>query len=385
MSAEDYAPVFRPISTADALVAVLTALVRGAPLRLVDQDFSNSEIHALGLQAGQLDKKAPLSGKAPASIEEAQALGCASSGFSLELYTSGSTGLPKLVRHRFDSLTRTLRVGDRHAEDIWALAFNPTHIAGIQVLLQAFFNGNTLVDVFGLTRTEIHTRLRSQAVTHLSATPTFYRLLMPIEAPLPRLRSLTLGGERSDAALLAQLRTAFPSARLHNLYASTEAGTLLVADGDLFGIHPSVEDKIRIQDGQLWVARQLLGEFQGLDAGPWYATGDHVEVISDTPLRFRIVGRANDFINVGGSKVDPAEVECALRAFPGIVEAKVYGRPNSVVGTLLCAEYTSLVPLVEPNLRSHLASCLQLHKVPRIMKRVDSLAKTRTGKLSRNV
>lgn len=364
---------------------MLTALVRGAPLRLVDSDFSNSETHALGLQGGQLDKKAPLSGKAPASLEEAQALGRASSGFSLELYTSGSTGLPKLVRHRFDSLTRTLRVGDRHAEDIWALAFNPTHIAGIQVLLQAFFNGNTLVDVFGLTRTEIHARLRSQAVTHLSATPTFYRLLMPIEAPLPRLRSLTLGGERSDAALLAQLREAFPSARLHNLYASTEAGTLLVADGDLFGIHPSVEGKIRIQDGQLWVARQLLGEFQGLDAGLWYATGDHVEVISDTPLRFRIVGRANDFINVGGSKVDPAEVECALRAFPGIVEAKVYGRPNSVVGTLLCAEYTSSVPLVEHDLRSHLASCLQPHKVPRIMKRVDSLPKTRTGKLSRNV
>ena len=385
LSRGEYLPVFRPTSTAEAVVAVLTALVRGAPLRLVDTDFSNSEINALGLQEGQLDNKAPLSGKAPASLEEAQALGRTSSGFSLELYTSGSTGLPKLVRHRFESLTRTLRVGERHAEDVWALAFNPTHIAGIQVLLQAFFNGNTLVDVFGLSRAEIHARLRSQSVTHLSATPTFYRLMLPVEAPLPKLRSLTLGGERSDAPLLAQLRTAFPSARLHNLYASTEAGTLLVADGDLFGIHPSVEGKIRIQNGQLWVARELLGEFQRLDVGPWYLTGDRVEVVSDTPLRFRIVGRENDFINVGGSKLDPAEVECALRAFPGVVEARVYGRPNSVVGTMLCAEYTSLLPLVEPDLRSHLASCLQPHKVPRIMKRVDSLAKTRTGKLSRNV
>lgn len=385
LSDREYSPVFRPASTAEALVAVLTALVRGAPLRLVDSDFSNSEIHALGLQGGQLDKKAPLSGKAPASLEEAQALARVSAGFSLELYTSGSTGLPKLVRHRLDSLTRTLRIGERHAEDVWALAFNPTHIAGIQVLLQAFFNGNTLVDVFGLSRAEIQTRLQAQAVTHLSATPTFYRLLLPVDATLPSLRSLTLGGERSDAALLAQLRAAFPSARLHNLYASTEAGTLLVADGDLFGIHPAVEGKIRIQDGQLWVARELLAEFQGREVGSWYATGDRVEVISDTPLRFRIVGRENDFINVGGSKVDPAEVECALRAFPGVTEARVYGRPSSVVGTLLCAEYTSLLPLSEPDLRTHLASCLQAHKIPRIMKRVDSLAKTRTGKLSRNV
>ena len=385
LSAGEYAPVFRPASTAEALIAVLTALVRGVPLRLVDSDFSNSEILALGLQGGELDERAPISGKAPASLEEAQALGRVSTGFSLELYTSGSTGLPKLVRHRLDSLTRTLRVSERHGEDVWALAFNPTHIAGIQVLLQAFFNGNTLVDIFGLSRTEIHARLHSQAVTHLSATPTFYRLLLPVEARLPGLRSLTLGGERSDAALLAQLRAAFPSARLHNLYASTEAGTLLVADGDLFGIHPSVEGKIRIQDGQLWVARELLAEFQTHDVGPWYATGDRVEVISDTPLRFRIVGRENDFINVGGSKVDPAEVECALRAFPGVAEARVYGRPSSVVGTLLCAEYTSLLPLAESDLRSHLASCLQTHKIPRIMKKVESLAKTRTGKLSRNV
>jgi acyl-coenzyme A synthetase/AMP-(fatty) acid ligase len=56
-----------------------------------------------------------------------------------------------------------------------------------------------------------------------------------------------------------------------------------------------------------------------------------------------------------------------------------------VVGTLLCAEYTSLLALAEPDLRSHLASCLQAHKIPRIMKRVELLAKTRTGKLSRNV
>lgn len=377
--------MFRPTSTAEALVAVLTAMVRGVPIRLVDSDFSSSEIRSLGLEGGQMEEKAKLSGKTPANLGEAQDLARVSAGFSLELYTSGSTGLPKLVRHRLDSLMRTLRVGTRHAEDVWALAYNPTHIAGIQVLLQAFFNGNTLVDVFGLSRAEIHARLYSQGVTHLSATPTFYRLLLPVEAPLPRLRSLTLGGERLDAGLLARLRIAFPSARLHNLYASTEAGTLLVADGELFGIHPSIEGKIRIQDGQLWVACELLAEFQGRDNGPWYATGDSVEIISEKPLRFRIVGRVNDFINVGGSKVDPVEVESALRTFPGVSEARVYGRASSVVGTLLCAEYTSGVPLAEPDLRAHLAAQLQPHKIPRMIKRVQLLPKNRNGKLSRNV
>lgn len=385
LAAADHAPVLRPASTTEALVGVLTALVRGAPLRLVDADFSAGEMQALGLDAARLAERAPLPGKPPSGLAEAQAAARHAQGFTLELYTSGSTGLPKLVRHRLDSLTRTLRTGPRHADDVWALAYNPTHIAGIQVLLQAFFNGNTLVDLFGLSRAEIHARLAAHGVTHLSATPTFYRLLLPAEAPLPALRSLTLGGERADAAVLGQLRTAFPAARLHNLYASTEAGTLLVADGELFGIHPAVEGKVRITDGQLWVARALLAEFEGRAAGDWYATGDRVEVVSESPLRFRIVGRDKDFVNVGGAKVDPAEVEDALRAFPGVGEARVFGKANSVVGTLLCAEYTAGDALAEPELRAFLAARLQPHKIPRVIRRVEAIARTRSGKLSRHV
>jgi len=381
---EVYAPVLRPVTTAEAFIGVLAAIVRGAPLRLVDADFSSRELQTLGLEEGHLSARVPLGGSPPANLADAHASARASVGFSLELYTSGSTGLPKLVRHHLDSLTRTLRVGAGHAEDVWALAYNPTHIAGIQVLLQAFFNGNTLVDVFGLSRGEVHHRLRSQSVTHISATPTFYRLLLPAEALLPPLRSLTLGGERVDESLLAQLRAAFPAARLHNLYASTEAGTLLVSDGEFFGIHPAVEGKVRIVDGQLLVARELLAEFESRGGGNWYSTGDRVEVVSEEPLRFRIVGRANDFINVGGAKVNPAEVESVLRTFPGVTEARAYGRANSVVGTLLCAEYASALPLVEADLRLHLASRLQPHKVPRMINRVQSITKTRTGKLSRN-
>lgn len=385
LAATDHAPVLRPDSTAEALVGLVVAMVRQAPLRLVDGDFSVAELANLGVTEAQLAARATLASPIPASLAEAQALARAAAGFALSLYTSGSTGLPKQVTHRRETLARTLREGPRHAGDVWALAYNPTHIAGIQVALQAFSNGNTLVDVFGLDRAATQERLRRWAVTHVSATPTFYRLLLPLEAPLPSVRSLTLGGERADPDLIGRLKAAFPSARVHNLYASTEAGTLLVADGELFGIHPAVEGKVRVEDGQLLVARALLAAFEGRQLeGDWYPTGDRVEIVSDSPLRFRILGRTGDFINVGGAKVDPAEVEDALRAFPGVLEARVFGRANSVVGTLLCAEYTSGEPLAEPDLRSHLASRLQAHKVPRLIKRVETLAKTRTGKLSRH-
>lgn len=385
LAAREHRPVLRPASTAEALAGLVVAMVRQVPLRLVDGDFSADELAKLDVTESELAACAGLPGTAPATLAEAQSLAREGSGFALSLYTSGSTGLPKLVTHRRETLARTLREGPRHAADVWALAYNPTHIAGIQVALQAFANGNTLVDVFGLDRAAVQDRLSRWSVTHVSATPTFYRLLLPLDSPLPSVRSLTLGGERSDPDLLARLRAAFPGARLHNLYASTEAGTLLVADGELFGIHPAVEGKVRIEDGQLLVARGLLADFGGRSYGAeWYPTGDRVEIVSESPLRFRILGRTGDFINVGGAKVDPAEVEDALRAFPGITEARVFGRANSVVGTLLCAEYTSGAPLPEPDIRAHLATRLQAHKVPRLIRRVDSLAKTRTGKLSRH-
>lgn len=385
LAAAEHLPILRPSGTAEALASLVVALVRQAPLRLIDADFSAEELAKLGVAEDELAARSPLSSSGPDSFESALAAARSGQGFALSLYTSGSTGLPKLVTHRRETLARTLREGPRHANDVWALAYNPTHIAGIQVALQAFSNGNTLVDVFGLDRAAVQERLRRWSITHVSATPTFYRLLLPLDTPLPAVRSLTLGGERADPDLIGRLKTAFPSARLHNLYASTEAGTLLVADGELFGIHPAVEGKVRVDGGQLLVARSLLATFEGSAfEGDWYSTGDRVEVVSESPLRFRILGRTGDFINVGGAKVEPAEVEDALRAYSGVIDARVYGRPNSVVGTILCAEYVSEVPLLESDLRSYLATCLQGHKVPRLFKRVPLLNKTRTGKISRN-
>lgn len=385
LAASEHAPVLRPSTTAEALKGIAVTMVRHATLKLVDSDFTAEELANLGVTEAEFARRANLTSAVPGSLAEAHALARTSDGFALSLYTSGSTGLPKLVTHRRETLTRMLREGPRHADDIWALAYNPTHIAGIQVVLQAFFNGNTLVDVFGLDRATAHDRFRRWSITHISATPTFYRLLLPLDMPLPAVRSLTLGGERTDAELIGRLKAAFPSARLHNLYASTEAGTLLLADGEFFGVHPAMEGKVRVEDGQLLVARDLLAIFEGCAVeGDWYPTGDRVEIISDSPLRFRILGRTGDFINVGGAKVDPAEVEDVLRSFPGVIEARVFGRANSVVGTLLCAEYTSEADLSEPMIRSHLASRLQPHKVPRLIKRAPELAKTRTGKISRH-
>ena len=70
----------------------------------------------------------------------------------------------------------------------------------------------------------------------------------------------------------------------------------------------------------------------------WFDTGDDVEVVSNDPLSFRILAREQDWVNVGGHKVNPHEVEDLLRSHPDIREARVFGRKNSVMGQVLCSE-----------------------------------------------
>ena len=185
--------------------------------------------------------------------------------------------------------------------------------------------------------------------------------------------------------IIPELKKIFPEAKFLNLYGSTEAGTLLSAEDDIFTVKEGMEGQIRIEANQIHVHRDLLGSFAGYPVDDdWYATGDMVEVVSEEPLRFRILHRDNDLINVGGYKVNPAEVEAALRALDGVHDARVYAQANSVMENIVCCD---LVPagtaISEKEIRQQLAEALQAFKIPRIFTFVENLDQTRTGKLKR--
>lgn len=384
-SPRTFCPRLQPSSTRQVLEALVDALVSDLELTLFDSDFSQAELEALGVSRQVLEQSIPNPRVGPRSREALRDAASGRSKARLGLFTSGSTGLPKLVWQPAANLARAVRVSPKHANSVWALAYNPTHVAGIQVALQALANGCPMLDVFGLDRPGVLAALRRHAVTHISATPSFYRLLLPVEEPVPSVRSVTLGGEAADAGLLTKLAVLFPQARFHNVYASTEAGTLLVADGEVFAIAPGLEGKVRVLDGTVRVHQSLLGDFAGVVRDrEWYDTGDRVEVVSTEPLRFRIVARERDWINVGGSKVNPQEVEGVLHEHPSIVQARVFGRKNSVLGHILCAEVVTRGALpAEAELREFAAGRLQPFKVPRIIRFVNELGTTRTGKLLR--
>ncbi len=77
----------------------------------------------------------------------------------VSIFTSGTTGLPKKVTHTFESITRFVKTAPGFENDVWGFAYNPTHMAGLQVFFQALLNGNTIVRLFGLGTRESNSHL----------------------------------------------------------------------------------------------------------------------------------------------------------------------------------------------------------------------------------
>jgi acyl-coenzyme A synthetase/AMP-(fatty) acid ligase len=303
--------------------------------------------------------------------------------WQLEMETSGTTGLPKKVTHTFTSLTRNIKMDERRRADVWGLAYNPTHMAGLQVFFQAFLNKNIIVNLFGLSRDQVYEQIEKYNVSHISATPTFYKLLLPAKTVLRKVQQITFGGEKFVEGLQIEMKKIFPSARFTNVYASTEAGALFAANGNIFSLSEKNKSYVKIVEGELWIHKSVLSESSDLKLqDDWYASGDMVEVIQEVPLTFKFLARKNEMINVGGSKVNPNEVEELILKLNGVRDVKVFGKENSLMGNILCADVVSEM-VTEKEIKSFLKNHLPGYMVPRFIKFVPEITMTATGKKSR--
>lgn len=305
--------------------------------------------------------------------------------------TTGTTGAPRGVRHDWNRLVRgTARV--RSAPDErWLLAFGLHQFAGLQVLLHVAAAGSVLVAPAPRRPIEGLEAMRALDVTHASATPTYWRFLVARlrsdGGPVPPLRQVTLGGEAVPGPLLDELRTTFPDASVSQVYAASEFGsTGSMRDGrpglsvDVLDRGDDADVDMRIVDGELWIRSRtgMLG-YHGepaIDADGWRATGDRVEVVGDRVL-FR--GRTSEIINVGGVKVHPLPIEERVAAVPGVVMARVYGRPNAMTGAIVALEVVAGPDADQVGLKAALkAACADLPPAsrPRSISFVDDIATT---------
>jgi len=382
-----YRPYCKTDSYYDIFKQVIFSLILGKEIILLDSDFSETEVEQLIGEAVNISNSS-------IQIEPIHRIEYPDfvkrilknkDSWKITLFTSGTTGLPKKVSHSFDSISRFVKMDDKRKDNIWGFAYNPTHMAGIQVFFQALLNQNTIIRLFGVSRDYTLELINNYKITNVSATPTFYRLLLPADHRCESIRNLTSGGEKFDANTLELLHKMFPNSMIRNVYASTEAGTLFASDGNIFTIKSKMLDLIKVVENELYLHSSLMGDSDSFKLeDEWYKTGDIIEVLSIEPFSFKFVSRKTEMINTGGYKVNPNEVEEIIRLCPGVKDAFVFGKKNSLLGNIVsCEVVRSDESLTEKNIREYLQEKLQEYKIPRIVNFTEALTITRTGKVSR--
>jgi len=113
-----------------------------------------------------------------------------------------------------------------------------------------------------------------------------------------------------------------------------------------------------------------------------FLTGDYAHVDDDG--LYVLTGRAPSFVNVAGRKVQPQEVEAALRALPGVSDAVAMGVDDDVRGQALGACLVSETDWDARTVRAALAPSLAAHKLPRVVVVTRALPLTDRGKVDRS-
>src|SRR5450631_3240546 len=321
------------------------------------------------------------------------------------MLTSGTSGVPKIVRHTLEGLTGAI-IADgpaRGAPAVWATFYDIRRYGGLQIFLRAIIGGGSMVlSEPGEPIADHVARLQARGVTHISGTPSHWRkLLMSGSASGFSPRYVRLSGEIADQAVLDGLRRAFPAASVGHAYASTEAGVGFAVNDGLEGFPANMVGvnrdgvEMKVEDGSLRIrstraAHAYVGRNAAAltDSDGFVDTGDMIELRRD---RYYFVGRRGGVINIGGLKVHPEEIETVINRHAEVRMSRARSRRSPITGSIVVADViladgcdVSRSDDVRNKILADCRASLAPHKVPAMIKFVSSLDITAAGKLARN-
>jgi len=282
----------------------------------------------------------------------------------LTIFTSGTSGTPKCIGMKIDQIfDSTVK---NHSCKIWGLTYQPFRMAGLLVIAQSIAS-NSLLVVPRVDESPSSALLTFQNhdVQGLSATPSFFRVSMSEATGVNEsVQFISLGGEVVDQRILDLLKIKFPNAKLTHIYATSETGSLFaVSDGfsgfpsNLVGRTLRNGKRVEVEEGQIVVF--LPGN--GSEELQKIFTGDLVEKIGN---RWNFIGRDDEFINVGGTKVSLLEVELSALAFAGVRDAMAYSIPSPFLGEVVALQVVLDSPELHEKLAKHLREILPRVALP---------------------
>jgi acetyl-CoA synthetase len=343
-------------------------------------------------------------------------------------YTSGTTGFPKGAQHVHKSILAQYLTAkwvlDLRPNDIYWCNADPGWVTGTSYgIIGPWSNGITQAVLdSGFNAERWYRFMEKHRVTVWYSAPTAIRLLMKEGTALARkfdlasLRHLCSVGEPLNAEAVVWSQEAFGKP-FHDTFWQTETGCIVITNFPGMGVKPGSMGRpfpgitatvldpktyepiaqpgaaglIALRPG--WPA-QICGYwrneagFQAKFKNGWYICGDRASI--DTDGYYWFMGRDDDVINTGGHLVGPFEIESALLEHPAVAESAAVAKPDKINMEVVKA-FVTLKPGYAPSgdleleIMNHIRKRLSPLAMPQEIEFVDSLPKTRSGKIARRV
>ena len=329
------------------------------------------------------------------------------------IYTSGTTGLPKGAVLTHGNLTGDVLAvsGQRQSEpdDIVLCVLPLFHIYGqTHVLNLSIYSGLTIRMWDRFDPAEVLTAIEEEENTILYAVPTMINRMVELAAASPpkrsSLRFCVSGGASLPVEVMKRFEKIFDTwimegygltecspTCLENPPGRTRPGSIgfpvpgfearIVDDNDVDVPAGEVGELIIRGPG---VMKEYLNQPEATSAtlrGGWLHTGDLAR--QDEDGYTYIVDRKKEMINRGGYSVYPREIEEVFYTHPGVVEVAVFGIFHADLGEEVAAAVV-LRPgdrTTPEELREYIKERVAPYKYPRVIKLVDDLPKSPSGKI----
>jgi acyl-CoA synthetase (AMP-forming)/AMP-acid ligase II len=310
--------------------------------------------------------------------------------------TSGTTGAPRAIRFTSAQLladcdqiceTMGITAGDVNFGAIpiahsygFSNLLTPLLLRGVRLALTEDRLPRALLTGFGKT-----------GATVFPGTPVLFQHLAEVDAARPvQLRLCISAGAPLNPAVWESFRTRYGLC-IHVFYGSSECGGIAYSRGGNLPEEGFVGQAMQgvtvtpLGDGRIEVRSPAVsvGYFPADDPAILghgrFIPGD---LVQQSATGLVLVGRASEFINVAGRKLNPSEVERHLAEFPGVETAVVFGVPSKVRGEVPVACVAGDKVDTAALLR-HCTDTLPAWQVPRDLWVVPSIPVNDRGKISR--